>query len=275
MAMLDPSEHRDAARSFFAYFSLTPGGSVGVFLERLMEQFTTIPYENLSKIIKRRSASTGSEQLRLPEEVFVDHLGKGLGGTCFSLSFFLSSILHAGGLDSYICMAHMGNRMNVHCVTIADTRDGKFLLDPGYVITRPLRIDRTEPVTVKTPHAYVRLVFDSARDTFDLFAGGREGLKRRYSFRDDPVDQTRFLEYWQRSFAFDGMNDICLSVRRGDGLFYMHGDYLRETHIDGFTKRRVKGNVLETIRDILSVDPGTIEDALRALKEHRQLEAHR
>src|SRR4030067_449842 len=82
--LLETERHRDAARVFYEHFSLAPEGPVERFLERLIEQYTRIPYENLSKIIKRFASGTLEERLRLPDEVIGDHIEWGLGGTCFS-----------------------------------------------------------------------------------------------------------------------------------------------------------------------------------------------
>jgi arylamine N-acetyltransferase len=266
--MLEPERYREATTAFFSHFSLTPGGPVFDFLQKLMDRYTMIPYENLSKIIKRASTSSSESRLRLPEEVLSDHLARGFGGTCFSLSFYLMSILHNAGLSSYICMAHMGKRKNVHCVTVAETAEGKYLLDPGYVISIPVHMRRDTPVLLKTPHTFVELVYNRSQKSFDLFSGNREELKWRYRFRDLPVNPDEFLVHWQRSFDLSAMNNLCLSIRRGNTLVYVHGDYFRENRIDGFSKRRLKSDLHGTIQRISGLEESVVEKAKGALQDH-------
>ncbi|MFQ6103710.1 MAG: arylamine N-acetyltransferase [Candidatus Glassbacteria bacterium] len=268
--ILEPERYRAASTGFFKHFSFTPGGPVRDFLELLMERYTMIPYENLSKIIKREYVGTGPGRLRLPEEVLGDHIERGLGGTCFSLSFYLMSILHNAGLESYICMAHMRRRKNVHCVTVVRTIEGKYLLDPGYVISSPVPMKRNSPVVLKTPHAFVRLTYDNVRRVFDLFSGNRDELKWRYRFSDVPVSLADFLEHWQSSFDQQTMDNICITLRRGNRLVYVHGDYYRESRIDGFSKRRLKQNLHGTIQRVSGVSGQVIEEALCALGLHRK-----
>ena len=63
--MLEPERHRNATETFFKHFSLSPIGPVTEFLREVMDRYTNIPYENLSKIIRRKAAVTDEERLRL------------------------------------------------------------------------------------------------------------------------------------------------------------------------------------------------------------------
>lgn len=262
--LLETERHRDAARSFYDHFSLTPEGPVERFLERLIEQYTRIPYENLSKIIKRAASGTLEEKLRLPDEVIADHFEWGLGGTCFSLSFYLLCILHHAGIPAYISMAHMGRRENTHCVTVAETRAGKYLLDAGYLINQPVPMRPDGPVFLQLPHTCVRLIHDPRDDHYHVLTGKSDELKPRYRFHDLPVRPEDLLVYWQRSF--DQMNNICLTFRREEKLIYLHGDYLRETRLDGFTRDRIKGGLPDVIAKVAGIRESTVEEALSAIR---------
>ncbi len=268
--MLEPERHRNATETFFKHFSLSPMGPVTEFLREVMDRYTTIPYENLSKIIRRKAAVSEEERLRLPEELFTDYVERGLGGTCFSLSYYLMTILHNAGLSSCICMAHMGNRENVHCVVIVETPEGKYLLDPGYVVTTPVRILHDSPVFLRTTFTCIRLQYDRSRDLFQLFSGESGREKLRYRFRDMPVNPEEFIVHWQRSFEMETLNNICISLRRGDTLVYLHGNYYRENRIDGFRKKRIKDDLYGTIQRVAGVRGGIVEEAMGALRKQRR-----
>lgn len=268
--MLETERHRGASRALLEYFSLKPAGPLDVFLTGLMDRYTMIPYENLSKIVRRESTGMEEERLRLPEEVFQNYLERGLGGTCFSLAYYLLSVLHTAGLSAYICMAHMGRRMNVHCVTVVEAPEGKCLLDPGYVITKPVPMRKEAPVFVALPHTYVGLTYDPPRSVFELSTGGPEAMKRRYWFEDVPVSFSDLYVYWQRSFTLDTLNDVCFTMRRGESLIYLHGNYFRETCIAGARSERIKGSLEHAIGSLLGVKAPIVEKALAALHENRR-----
>lgn len=56
--VLDLEKHTRASLDLLAHFALSPAGPDGTFLTELMDRYTTIPYENVSKIVRRKIAST-------------------------------------------------------------------------------------------------------------------------------------------------------------------------------------------------------------------------
>jgi hypothetical protein len=202
---------------------------------------------------------------RLPEEVHDDYLERGLGGTCFSLTYYLLCLLRHAGIDAYACMAHAGRRTNVHCVTMAGTDPGKgrWLLDPGYVISAPLPVRTDRPVTIRTPHTDVRLDYRPDRCVYTVSTGDGSSMKVRYRFRDVPAGDEEFFAHWRRSFS--ALNGVCLTVRRGDRLIYIHGNYLREIGAAGFRRRRIRGDLHGVIHRVSGVGEDLVAEALAAL----------
>ena len=105
--ILDPASHADGVKVFMKASKLSGGDPKIHLLERLVQAFSKLPYENISKIIKLSDHLEDEDQIRLPEEVVEGHLTEGLGGTCFSLTFALQSILAQNGFSNYPVMAHM------------------------------------------------------------------------------------------------------------------------------------------------------------------------
>ena len=68
-------------------------GRTGDTLTRILVSFARIPYENISKLIKLSETGGEWDRFRLPAEVWEDFRRNNLGGTCFSLTFFLWAIL--------------------------------------------------------------------------------------------------------------------------------------------------------------------------------------
>lgn len=267
MPVLDPRQHGRASAALLRHFGIRTGGPAEEFLHELMDHFTLIPYENLSKIIKRGTTTESAARLRLPDEMYEDFITRRLGGTCFSLTYYLVCLLEHAGLDAYVCMAHAGRRSNVHCVTMVDTGVDavRYLLDPGYVISAPLPVRRDATVRIRTPHTHVRLDYHRDRNVFSVSTGNGAAMKMRYWFTDLPVSWEDFFHYWQQSFCEGTLTDVCLTIRKGERLVYLHGNYIREMSTQGFRKRRVKTDLHGVISRVSGVREEFVEEALAAL----------
>jgi len=139
---LNPQNHFSAAAKFQKYFSLNPKKPSLPFLKEILFHFLKLPYENISKIIKSENCRQLEEKIRLPEEIISAHIENHLGGTCYSLTFFLNTILTANGFVCYPITAHMKNRKNVHTALVVLLDKKKFLVDPGYLFNEPIPLSR-------------------------------------------------------------------------------------------------------------------------------------
>jgi len=137
---LDPAEWRQTARDFLRYYNISAATACSIDkLGEVLQAFIAIPYENLSKIIKFNQKHQDADLLRLPDEVWQDFRRHRLGGTCFSLTFFLDAVLHELGFTTYPVMARMNTGPNRHCALI--------ILHEGHRKTKP---SMSGPSTAKT-----------------------------------------------------------------------------------------------------------------------------
>jgi arylamine N-acetyltransferase len=270
--MLNPFHHDAAVRNFLGHFGLTAQSPDRDFLTRILHHFAKLPYENLSKIIKLNHHFLSIERIRLPEEVMEGYLRHNLGGTCFSLSYFLQSILLQLGYSSYIFMADMGSRPNVHCALIVQLEGARLLVDPGYLLTRAMEIHPDRARIYETPHTGVEVSFDRRSERFGLSTFDRQVKKLRYTFHDRPTPLAEFLEHWLASFYQGMMHGICLTQLRPEGLVYMHDDYLQIATPQGRRKRRLKEEYPRVVSQLFAIAPEWIERAQLALTENMELE---
>jgi len=270
---LDPFAHPDSVRAFLHYARLQsrkPGLS---FLGEIVQAFARLPYENLSKILKlnqhweRRDA-----RLRLPEEVIEDHLERRLGGTCFSLTFFLQSILTQHGFACYPVMADMKAGRNIHCCLVVRLEGVKYLVDPGYLLTQPMELNPAKPRLFRSEFAGVELRRVPDTDAYDLFTFNRHETKWRYRFRDRPVPADEFLQHWQASFSWNSMHGLCLTKVLDGGLIFVHKYFMRETTFTGKKNYNIKRDYHARIHDLFGIDPQVVEQAQVALQENLKRE---
>ena len=270
--LVNPEEHRAAVLQFLDFYHITQKSPALAFLGEILEKYTHLPYENISKIIKLNQDFLSLNRIRLPEQVINEHEQYRFGGTCFSLTFYLESILKTLGFICYPVMADMRNQRNIHCALIVLLERKKYLVDPGYLLTRPMEIHPDMPRLYRTKHTGVELRFDKNDERYHLYTFDQTQTKWRYRFRDCPVSHRDFLMFWQESFFKSTMHSIVMTKIKEDGMIYLHNDYLKISSIAGQHKQRLKSNYLTVIQDVFGIDPQLVEQAQEALSRNMALE---
>jgi len=268
--ILDPKEHDAGVRRFRRHYNISPSRLPNLdFLREILAGFANLPYENLSKIIKfYHHGENATERLRLPEEVIEDHLHLHLGGTCFSLTFFLQSILMHHGFPGYIVMGDMKAGHNLHCALVVLLEGIKYLVDPGYLLRQPMALDPNRPRLYHTEFTGVQLRFDILHEAYEVFTFNRREMKWRYRFADHPTPPEDFLQHWQTSFHRNSMHGLCLMRANEDELIFIRKDFMRLTNLDGKRNISIKKNYHETIQQLFGIAPEYVEQALSALREN-------
>jgi arylamine N-acetyltransferase len=268
--ILDPAHYHDTVQLFLKHYNISSGRGVGMeLLQEILAGFSSLPYENLSKIIKfRRYGENQRQRLRLPDEVIDDHLQWRLGGTCFSLTFFLQTLLVHHGFACYPVMGDMRAGKNIHCALIVWLDGIKYLVDPGYLLRQPMAIDPTKPRLYHTEFTGVELRFDLMNEAYEVFTFNRQEMKWRYRFVDRPTPSDEFLRHWQASFYRNSMHGLCLTRATEQELIFIHKDFMRVTSLEGKRNVPIKRNYHETIRQLFGIAPEYVEQAMAALQEN-------
>jgi len=264
------SSDRESVELFQRHFDLTRTRSDGGNLRLLLRHYSQIPYENISKIIKVAGSEDLGGKFRLPREVMRDHIEHRLGGTCFSLTYFLEQILLWWGYSCYKAMAHMSAGENIHCVIVVALAGNRYLLDPGYLLWEPLPLPSGGPQVCYTPQGGVELQYDPTSGYFHLFTFNARGRKWRYRFADQPVPQDEFRQHWIASFSKPTLHNILLNQLTAKGLLYIRGNHLRLTSFEEERKANIRQDYHRHIRDFFGIEPRWVEEALSILTRQRQ-----
>jgi arylamine N-acetyltransferase len=263
---LDASKHSEGAKTFMKAHNLSLGNTRLELLERVVEAFSRLPYENISKIIKLSQWQNSQDRIRLPEEVVGDHLRERLGGTCFSLTFTLQAILLQNGFSSYPVMAHMRAGRNIHCALIVLVDGLKYLVDPGYLLGRPVQLDPRRPLSFSNEFSQVELCFQPQDSSYYLFTVNDQQRKWRYCFTDRPTAPREFLRHWQDSFTKNAMHGICLNRVTAKGLVYVRKRFMREITPGGKRNVNIKRDYHAAIQEAFGIRQDLVEQALAALE---------
>lgn len=206
---------------FFDHFGLLPEGGVNRLYD-VAAAFSRIPWENLTKFLLK---ARGEERLRMPGEVFEGHARNGTGGTCYSLTEALGSVLAACGWRVRPLTGHMRHGRNIHCALLAEGWGESFLLDPGYVVPMPVRLNK-EGGVLSLPGR--KLVWTAGGEGWDLHSVENEGKPQwRYHLESRELAREEFIAFWKESFNAPGLNSLHINLSLPDRRLSAHNGNLR------------------------------------------------
>jgi len=252
----------EAAREIFlGHFNL-PAGDPGLeMLRRIVTSYSDIPYENLTKIIKKFTANSPDERLRGPVEVVSGFVERHTGGTCFSLTYCLGSMLSSAGYRCFPVMADM-KRPNIHCALAVEMNERRYLVDPGYLVGEPVEL-AGKPVRIETTFGVVE-IRPREGHRYDLFTLDGDGRKWRYTVRTVPVSHAAFMGFWQDSFALPMMNNLLLTRLTPQGHLYIKNHHLRMKGAGG----KLNENIRDGFEARIAADFGIPPDVTAQAREH-------
>lgn len=271
--MLGPVKGDEALAVFARHYSIdarrgTGGGPRAGLLEAVVRDFARLPYENISKIIKSAGESPAGS-FRLPLEVVTDHVEKGFGGTCFSLTFLLERMLASMGYNCRKVMAHMHMGENVHCLVVVDLEGRRYMIDPGYALYEVIPLPDRGRTSAPCPHAVVEVSVD-VDGNYNLHTADAAGRKWRYRFRDAPVSDEEFETHWRESFDMPTLRNVCLGRITERGHLYLRKDYFKFASPEDIVKRRFKRGIDRVIEEEFGIDRKWVGMAWDVLEARRK-----
>ncbi len=254
-----------AAREILlGHFGLPSGNPELEALRRLVECYSNLPYENLTKIIKKFTAGSAEERLRGPVEVVSGYVERHTGGTCFSLTYCLGSILSSAGYRCYPVMADM-KRPNIHCALVVEMNERRYLVDPGYLVGEPVEL-AGKPVRMETTFGVVE-IRPREGERYDLFTLDGEDRKWRYTVKTAAVSHAAFMRFWQDSFSLPMMNNLLLTRLTPQGHLYIKNHHLRMKSASGKTNENIRSGFESRI----AADFGIPPDVTAQAREHLEM----
>jgi arylamine N-acetyltransferase len=245
------------------------------YLRGLAGHFAEFPYENISKILKAAEAPTLPEAMRFPTEVVTDHIERGFGGTCFSLTFLFERLLASLGFDCYKVMADMRSGENVHCLVVVREGGAKYIVDPGYALYEVMALPGSGAASasrerVSCPHATVEI--ETGGDgRYDLWTEDAAGRKWRYRFADRPAADAEFERHWLASFGKPTLRNICLTRMTPRGHIYLRRDFFKFTSSSAVEKRHIKTGRERLVEEEFGIGGEWLEAAQRVLDQRAAL----
>ena len=265
-ALLDPAAYEREILNFLqAYRYDGPRPSLD-HVRSIAQFYSRLPYENISKILKRAHHPDG-QLFRLPEELLEDHYRWHAGGTCFSLSYLLLGIYRILGYEVEALLADLNWGSNNHSAILLHFSGQRFIVDPGYMIFKPLPLTRQHVQSQISAETGLSLRYDAARDSYSLYTFRKKQFVRRYSFSPRPVSLEVFAKYWKASFDLPGMDDLILNRVEGYEMTFIQGDFIKITSPNASAKYREATLVEDIIQNKFQIPLEKLEEARYLLRQ--------
>ena len=149
--MLQNSLDKALVKDILDYLGCPPKAPTLRYLNQLIRAYIRkVPWESVSRIIKRHTTPETKDCPRWPEEFWKDATKNGFGGTCFESSLAFYSLLTTLGHEGYLTVNDMGDSHGCHAAIVLLLNGEKYLVDVTIPVHAAIGIDPQKTVRRRT-----------------------------------------------------------------------------------------------------------------------------
>ncbi|MBN2004735.1 MAG: arylamine N-acetyltransferase [Anaerolineae bacterium] len=223
------------------------------YLNQLIRAYLChVPWESVTRIIKRHSTPKTADCPRWPEEFWNDALELGAGGTCFENNLAFHALLVSLGFQGYLTVNDMADRHACHTANIVTLQGRKYLVDVAIPLhcALPVCADR---VTRRSTRFHYYTVRPSGEAVFEI---ARSHHPKRYIFTllDTPVRLDAYRAAVARDYGAQGyFLDYVIIVKVVGNRLWRFSSIERPYCLEGFDK---------TSRQAVNLSPESLSEVL-------------
>lgn len=161
-----------------------------------------VPWESVSRIIKRQTTASTTECPRWPEEFWHDAMEHGFGGTCFESSLAFYSLLTALGYQGYLTVNDMGSSQACHAAIIIIIHGSKFLVDITIPVHGAIKISPRKILEHKTPFHHYWMI--PLRENVYEVERSHHPQRNAFTLIDIPVNLSDYLTIVENDYTHTG-----------------------------------------------------------------------
>lgn len=183
------------------------------YLNRLIAAYTrSVPWESVSRIVKRRATPAVEDCPRLPEEFWRDALTFGCGGTCYESSLAFYSLLLSLGFAGYLTVNDMGEARGCHAAITILLGGQKYLVDVTIPVYAAVRINPAR-ITQRRTSLYNYALHPVRESVYEVT---RSPHPRRVAFTliDRPVSLPDYHVILQNDYLETGYFNNCIVMNK-------------------------------------------------------------
>ena len=258
----------DALAEFLDHFGIDASRqSQQRTLVEVSRAFSRIPYENITKIIRRAEVGSNEKARRSPDEVIHEHILWGTGGTCFSLTSALRTLVRDLGWEAEYLLADRRYGQDTHSALLIRVDGTPHLLDPGFLLTKPvpLALDGTKEIASGGERLLLTPDATGASISLATVRSGRSVY--RLTYKTAPVDDGEFEKAWNASFQWEMMRYPLLARVADSRRSYLRGLMLQVSDVDSVQRRKIPvEELVARITGEFGLHPAVVMRALSLLQ---------
>jgi len=258
--------------AYARHFTIDLAADSRSLLGRVLRSFASLPYENLSKIVRHAEVGAAAAARRDPPCVVREHIALGAGGTCFSLTATLCHLVRALGFAAEPVLADRHYGPDTHCALLVWIEGRPHLVDPGFLLFDPVPLRPDTEQEIETSFHTVRLVPEAAPGRWALHTVQGGVASRRLTLKTDPVDGRAFRRAWDASFGWEMMRQPLLTKIVDGAHVYVRGGYWQTRSRAEMRRANVAPDGwAPAVAQAFGIDRRLVERALRVLHARGEL----
>lgn len=166
--MIRSSFPPDLTAQILAYLGCSRKPPSVRYLNQLIQAYIRrVPWESVSRIVKRHTTPDTASCPRWPEEFWSEALSHGTGGTCFENNLAFFTLLTSLGFHGYMTVNDIPPNRSCHTAAIIFWQGQKYLVDVAIPLYCALPVHKNKTTKRATPfHHYI--VRPAGEDVFEI-----------------------------------------------------------------------------------------------------------
>jgi arylamine N-acetyltransferase len=215
------------------------------YLNQLIQAYIRhVPWESVSRIVKRHHTVQASDCPRWPAEFWTETLSWGTGGTCFENNLAFYTLLSALGFTGYLTINDMQGQRACHTAILISWRGQKYLVDVAIPLhcALPVHSHRLTKHSTLFHHYTIR----PARAGVFEIERSHHPKRNIYTLLDRPVPPHEYQAAVERDYEATGyFLDRVIIVKIIDDRLWRFNSLERPYKLEGFDKTSKQEVLLE------------------------------
>ncbi len=206
------------------------------YLNQLIRAYLChVPWESVTRIIKRHLMARATDCPRWPEEFWSDALNLGAGGTCFENNLAFHALLATLGFQGYLTINDMAERRACHTANIIILHGRKYLVDVAIPVHCALPV-YGDCITRRSTRFHHYTIRPSSAAVFEI-ERSHHPKRNIFTLLDTPVHLDAYRAAVERDYQAQGyfLDRVIIVKVVGDRL-WRFSSIERPYCLEGFDK---------------------------------------
>lgn len=218
--------------------------SIGYLNRLIWAYIRRVPWESVSRLIKRQHTAQTAECPRWPEEFWTEALVWGTGGTCFENNLAFFALLSALGFGGYLTINDMLERRGGHTAIVIGWQRQKYLMDVSIPLHCALPLHRDRITRRSTPFHYYT-IRPGGEDIYEI-ERSHHPKRHIYTLLDRAVPLEQYRAAVARDYEPTGyFLERVIIVKIIDDRLWRFSSLEKPYKLEGFDKTSKQEKLLE------------------------------